>query len=109
MTDDFVVYLTQPERAKNILQNEVASDFVFILKMREIHGTSDVIGLIRTHMCMRAFFKFVVDKFNQHTQGNDWQQLPSFRKSLSLVAGFCEAWVQETGNEVDNPYGQPAS
>ena len=40
MTDEFVVYLTRSERAKNILQNEVASDFVFILKMRKIHGTS---------------------------------------------------------------------
>ena len=28
------MYLTQPERAKNILQNEVPSDFAFILKMR---------------------------------------------------------------------------
>ena len=27
------MYLTQPERAKNILQNEVPSDFVFILKI----------------------------------------------------------------------------
>ena len=34
MTDD-VMYLTRLERAKNILQNEVASDFVFILKMRK--------------------------------------------------------------------------
>ena len=31
-----MIYLTEPERAKNIiLQNEVASDFVFILKMRK--------------------------------------------------------------------------
>ena len=28
-----MMYLTRPERAKNILQNDVASDFVFILKM----------------------------------------------------------------------------
>ena len=58
--DDFVMYLTRPERAKNILQNEVASDCVFILKTRKIHGTSvlkmTVTGRIRTYMCMRAFF-----------------------------------------------------
>ena len=34
MNDD-VIYLIRPKRAKNILQNEVASDFVFILKMRK--------------------------------------------------------------------------
>ena len=27
----------------------------------------------------------------------------------NLVAGFCLAWVQEIGNEVDNPYSQPVS
>ena len=27
------MHLTQPERVKNILQNEVLSDFVFVLKM----------------------------------------------------------------------------
>ena len=29
------MYLIGPERAKNIFENEVASDFVFILKMRK--------------------------------------------------------------------------
>ena len=52
-------------------ENEVASGFAFILKIRKIHGTSvlkmTVTGRIRTYMCMRAFFLFVVDKSNQHT------------------------------------------
>ena len=39
-THSLVMYLIKPEHAKNILQNEVAPDFAFILKIRKIHGTS---------------------------------------------------------------------
>ena len=64
------MYLTQPERGKNILQNEVPSDFVFILKIIKNPQKMTVTGRNRERL-----------------------QLPSFRESLNLVAGF---WKLET-------------
>ena len=36
------------------------------------------------------------------TDRNRELQLPSFRESVNLVAGFCLVWGPEIGNEVDN-------
>ena len=82
------MYLTQPERAKNILQNEVPPDFVFILKMMHDKKSTE--------------------------NDSDWPESRTitaaiFQKSLNLVAGFCLAWVPEIGNEVDNLASQSVS
>ena len=76
------MYLTQPERAKNILQNEVTSHFVFILKMTKKSTENDS------------------DRPESRTI-----TAAMFQKSLNLVAGFCLVWVPEIGNEVDNSAG----
>ena len=76
------MYLTQLECAKNILQNEVPSDFLFILKTiknpQKITESRTITAAI-------------------------------FQKSLNLVAGFCLVWIPEIGNEVDNSASQSVS
>ena len=44
----------------------------------------------------------MIKKSTENDSDRERLQLPSFRKSLNLVAGFCLVWVPELGNEVDN-------
>ena len=73
------MYPTQPERAKNILQNEVPSDFVSYLE-NDKKSTENDSASPESRMITAAIFQ----------------------KSLNLVAGFCLVWVLEIGNEVGN-------
>ena len=90
------MYLTQPEPGKNILQNEVPSDFVFILKMRK-----NPRNMIRT--CDNILLTPIMVPPSQQLQ------LPSLRKNLNLVAGLCFVWTPGIENEVDNTASQLAS
>ena len=84
------MYLTQPEHAKNILQNEVLSDFVFIVKMRKNLWKMTVIGRIRT--CENILLTRCRASPTRYHQPNDYSCHLSEKVSTSLqssaLSGF---------------------
>ena len=73
------MYLTQPESAKNILQNEMPSDFVFYLE-NDKKSTENDIDWLESRMITAAIFQ----------------------KKSQPRCGVLPCLSSEIGNEVDN-------